>query len=183
MSWRMVAGILVFGALSLIATAAFAQPCPPVDVNLTMEQAADTQEWWMVLLSFLVQIVSPLLETVLVVLGGWLIRKLSRKWSDDKQHAALSIYNRIVKDAVAFSEEQTRKALRSDGVKTESAEKLQVAVDYVEARVGEAGLDTLAQDAIRDLLEARLHKERTKPDGVIPSDPPVPAPALVSSDE
>lgn len=166
---RSVVKVVLFIAVFLIPSLVMAQPCPPVDVNLSVADQA--QEWWMVLLDFLVQLSAPLVTGILGVLGTWIVRKLTKKWDVEKREAAERLTSNFITSGVAFAEEQARKALRTDKVKTEGAEKLQTAVDYVQQQLQTAGVGDIARDELVNLIESRLHMERAKPDGVIPSEP------------
>jgi len=160
--------LALFMTVILVSSIVMAQPCPPVDVNLSVEE--QTQEWWMVLLGFLVQISAPLVTAILGVLGTWMVKKLGKKWDVEKQEAAVRLVDGFVVSGVAFAEEQARKALRVDKVKTDGAEKLQSAVDYIEQQISSSGVDNIARNELVKLVESRLHMERSRPDGVIPSD-------------
>lgn len=157
--------VLVF---VLIPFVALAQPCPPVDINLSVADQA--QVWWMVLLDFLVQLSAPLVTAILGVLGTWVVRKLTKKWDIEKREAVERLMQGFVTSGVAFAEEQARKALRADSVKTEGADKLQAAVDYIDHQLVSSGVDSIARDELVKLIESRLHMERSKPDGAIPGD-------------
>lgn len=144
------------------------QPCPPVDVNLSVADQAQT--WWMVLLDFLVRLSAPLLTTVLGVLGAWFVRKLTRKWDTEKQEAICRLTDNLITAGVAFAEEQARKVLRVENVKTESADKLQAAINFVQTQLDQSGLPNIATLELTNLIESKLHQERTKPDGVVLSE-------------
>jgi hypothetical protein len=163
--------LLLFVAVLFVPTLVVAQPCPPcppVDVNLSVADQA--QEWWMVLLDFLVQLSAPLITAILGVLGAWLVRKLTKKWDVEKQEAMVRLTDGFITSGIAFAEEQARKALRTDKVKTKSADKLQSAVDYIEGQLSSSGVQTIAQDELVKLIESRLQRERSRPDGAIPND-------------
>jgi len=161
--------LAAFAAIVLVPSLVLGQPCPPVDINLSVADQA--QEWWMVLLDFLVQLSAPLVTMILGVLGTWMVRKLGKKWDVEKQQAAITLTNNMVAAGVSFAEEQARKALRSDKVKTEGADKMQAAVDFVMQQLDSSGLPGIAEAELEDLIESRLHQERSKPDGIIPNDP------------
>jgi len=161
--------VTAFLSAFLLPSLVLAQPCPPVDVNLNVADQA--QAWWMVLLDFLVQISAPLVTAILGVLGSWVVRKLTKKWDAEKQEATVRLTQNMIQAGVAFAEEQARKALRTDKVKTESAQKLQSAVDFVQQQLDMSGLPNIAEEELARLVEARLHGERSRPDGVVPSEP------------
>jgi len=173
--------LAAFVAVVLIPSLVFGQPCPPVDVNLSVADQA--QEWWMVLLDFLVQLSAPLVTGILGILGTWLVRKLTRKWDAEKQEATVRLTQNMIQAGVAFAEEQARKALRVDKVKTESADKMQSALDFVQQQLDASGLPNIAEEELTKLIEARLQRERARPDGVVPSEPADTSPDLDSEPE
>lgn len=160
--------LAAFAAVILVPSLVLGQPCPPVDINLSV--AGQAQTWWMVLLDFLVQLSAPIVTMILGVLGTWVVRKLGRKWDAEKQEAVIRLTDNMIAAGVAFAEEQGRKALRVDKVKTESADKMQRAVDFVRQQLDASGLPSIGEEELKKLIEARLQQERTKPDGIIPSD-------------
>lgn len=161
--------LATFAVAFLLPLLVFGHPCPPVDIHLSVADQA--QEWWMVLLDLLVQLSAPLVTMILGVLGTWVVRKLGKKWDVEKQGAAIKLTNNMVAAGVSFAEEQARKALRTDKVKTEGADKMQSAVDFVMQQLDSSGLPGIAETELKDLIESRLHQERSKPDGIVPSDP------------
>ena len=137
----------------------------------------------MVLLDFLVQLSAPLVTMILGVLGTWMVRKLGKKWDVEKQEAAIKLTHNMVGAGVAFAEEQARKALRQDKVRTEGADKMQAAVHFVMHQLDSSGLPGIAEEELRDLIESRLHQERVRPDGIVASEPADSAePELVAED-
>lgn len=149
--------------------AVFGEPCPPVEVHFIQQPAQ--QEWWMVALDFILQLVAPIAIAVLTALAGIAVRRWGRKLSVDKQTAISKLVATFIEGGISFAEEQGRKALKVDGTQTKSAEKLQVAVDYIKAQIASSGIADIARDDLVMLIEARLQAERVKPDGVIQSDP------------
>lgn len=169
--------ILVLASVVMIPSLALGEVCPPVDVNLSIADQAQT--WWMVLLDFLVQLSAPIVTMILGVLGTWLVRKLTRKWDAEKQEAVIRLTDSMIAAGVSFAEEQGRKALRIDKVKTESADKMQAAVDFIKGQLDQSGLPGIAEEELKKLIEARLQRERSKPDGIVPSEPADEAPTTV----
>jgi len=159
----MVAFVMLFPAI------AWGETCPPVEVNLN--EAASQQEWWMVLLDALLQIVTPLAIAVLTTLAGIAVQRWGKKLDVDKQAAVTRLLSGIIEGGISFAEEQGRKALKNGGEQTKSAEKLQAAVDYIQSQIASSGIADVARDDLVKLIEARLQAERTRPDGVVPSDP------------
>jgi len=161
--------LAAFAATLLVPSFVLGQPCPPVNVNLSVADQAQT--WWMVLLDLLVQLSAPLVTMILGVLGTWMVRKLGKKWDSEKQEAVIRLTDNMIAAGVSFAEEQGRKALRADKVKTEGADKMQSAVDFIRQQLDASGLPGIGEDELKKLIEARLHQERTKPDGLIPNEP------------
>lgn len=160
--------LLVTALVLLVPAAVSPQPCPPVDINLTTP--AQAQAWWMVLLDALVQLSAPLLTAVLGVLSTWAVRKLTRKWDVEKQESAIRLTEGLVVAGVAYAEEQARKVLRAGRTKTESAQKLQNAVDFVQQQLDQSGLPGVARTELVTMIEAKLQQERSRPDGAVPSE-------------
>lgn len=161
---QLLAAILVFAVVALFPAFVLSETCPPVD--------EPTQAWWMVLLDFLVQLSAPLVTTILGVLGTWVARKLTRKWEAEKQESLARLMEGTLMAGVAYAEEQARKACRAGGIRTEGTAKLQTALDFVRMQWGQSGLPEIAEGELRQLIESRVQRERARPDGVIPSDPP-----------
>jgi hypothetical protein len=161
--------VLFFLFVFMFTTLAWGQPCPPVDVNLSVADQAQT--WWMVLLDFLVQLSAPFVTAILGVLGTWLVRKLTKKWDVEKQDAMVNLTNNLIASGVAFAEEQGRKALRSGKPRTKGADKLGMATDYIQRQLDSSGLPGIAEEELVKLIEARLQQERSKPDGIVPDTP------------
>lgn len=159
---------IVFSAVLTIPVVAAAHPCPAVDVNLNMAEQAQT--WWMVLLDFLLQLVAPLSIAVLTTLASVAVRRWGRKLDQDKQEALIRLTDGLVVSGVAFAEEQGRKALKAGGVKTEGAQKMSMATEFVSRQLAASGLPDIARDELTQLIESRLAQERAKPDGAVPSD-------------
>ena len=154
----------------LFSTLAFGQPCPDVDVHIVNEATAQ-QEWWMVLLAGLMQLVSPIIIAVLGTLVSIAIRKWGRKMDVDTQDRLIDVTQRLIAGGVAFAEEQGRKALKVGEAQSNGASKLQHAMDYVQERLQESGFSEIATDRLQKLIEAKLHAERSNPMGIVPSDP------------
>lgn len=166
---KRLAVLMAFAAILLLPSLALGEPCPPVDVNLTVGEQAQT--WWMVLLDFLLQLVTPIAIAVLTTLAGIAVRKWGKKLDADKQEALIRLTDGLITSGIAFAEEQGRKALRADKVKTESAQKLSLATEYIQNQLDQSGLPNIAAEELQKLIESRLQQERAKPGGVVPSEP------------
>lgn len=162
------AGFLVFMWVFFLSVVGWCQDCPPVDVNLTMSEQAQT--WWMILLDFLLQLVMPLAIAVLTTLAGIAIRKWGRKLDADNQEAIIRVTDGIITSGLSYAEEQGRKALRAGNVRTTGADKLHSAIDYVKHQIDASGLPQVAENELIDLIESKLHQERVRPSGVIAGD-------------
>ena len=165
---RCLAGFAVFVWMFFFSVTVLGQPCPPVDVNLAV--AEQVQTWWMVLLDFLLQLVMPLAIAVLTTLTGVAIRKWGKKLDVDNQEAIIRVTDGIITSGLSFAEEQGRKALRAGSVRTTGADKLQSAVNYAKHQIEASGLPRIAENELIDLIEAKLHQERVRPNGVIAGD-------------
>jgi len=167
---KRIVSFATFAVLVLLPVMVLAQdnPCPPVDVNLSLAEQAQT--WWMVLLDFLLQLVTPIAIAVLTTLAGIAVRKWGHKLDTDKQEALIRLTDNVITAGISFAEEQGRKALRADKVKTEGAQKLSMATEFVKTQLDQSGLSGIAEEELVKLIEARLAQERAKPDGVVPSE-------------
>lgn len=165
---RFKTAFLVFSLIIFVPALVFGQPCPPVDVNLLM--AEQTQTWWMVLLDFLLQLISPIAIAALTTLAAIAVRKWGHKLDTDKQEALVRLTDSMITSGVAFAEEQGRKAFRTDSTKTDGAAKLATATDFVAKQLSTSGLPGIAEDELVKLIEARLARERAHPNGVIPNE-------------
>jgi hypothetical protein len=159
----------------LFAFAAFGQPCPPVDVVIHEAEAAQ-QEWWMVLLIGLMDIIAPVVISILGALAAVAIRKLGKKWDVETQDKFIGLTQSMIASGISFAEEQGRKALRAGEDQTDGATKMAHAVSFVQERLDESGVGQMAEDKLVQLIESRLMKERSRPHGAIPSDDPTALP-------
>ena len=166
LSWLLV---FVFVSLFFIPFAASGQPCPPVDVNLSV--ANQDQTWWMVLLDFLLQLVAPVAIAVLTTLGSIAVRKWGKKMDADKQEALIRLTDNLITSGISFAEEQGRKALRIGNTRTEGAHKLSMATEFVSRQLHSSGLPKIAEEELIRLIESKLAQERARPNGVVPSEP------------
>lgn len=128
---------------------------------------SDNWEIIKILLDFVVQITSPAMTTVITILAVWGVKKLTCKWDGERQAALLKLTEGIVRDGLAFAEEQSRKALRAGDTQPS---KLRTAMDFVHRRLDQSGLPGMLESDLAEAIEARLQQERSKPDGVVPGD-------------
>jgi len=165
-----ILGLLTFPVIFLFSMVAFGQPCPDVDVQVVNEAVAQ-QEWWMVLLDALLQLVAPIVIGVLGTLASIAIRKWGKKLDVDTQDRFIGLTQNLISSGVAFAEEQGRKALKVGEAQTDGARKLQHAVDYIQEQLEESRLPQMGTEKLERLIESRLHAERANPTGSVPSDP------------
>lgn len=166
---RRLVPFVVFMVVLVLPAMAAGEPCPPVDINLSMEEQVQT--WWMVLLDFLLQLVAPIAVAVLTALAGVAVRKWGKKLDQDKQEVLVRLTDNLVTAGVAFAEEQGRKALNAGHPRSKGAEKMELATRFVQRQLMESGLPLMAEQGLRERIESRLAQERARPDGVISSDP------------
>lgn len=182
-------GFLAALAVMLVAAVAWGEPCPPcppVDVSVALSEQAQT--WWMVLLDALVQLAAPFVAVAITALASvglkrWFakLEREGRKIDVETQEAILRALDGLVRGGVSFAEEQARKALRYNEVKTEGADKMQLAVDFVMGNLDESQLLRIGREELERLIESRLAQERAAPDGVVENTSPAPR-ADVTSD-
>ena len=154
----------------LLPSIVVGQPCecPSIDVNVST--ADPTQEWWQVLLVHLMDAVAPIVITILGTLVGIAVRKYGKKLDVENQDAAIKLTNDFIVAGIGFAEEQGRKALKEGSERSEGAEKLDRAMEFIQERIEANGLDKIVEEELGRLIESRLAAERAKPDGVVPSD-------------
>lgn len=123
---------------------------------------------WMVVLSkglipVIVAVVTPVLVSLAHRLIGLFERKLDVDVSEKRERKILE----LVDEGIHYAEEQARKAMKGEETDVEktfgSAEKMETAVEYVEKRAGELGVDELVEksgDRLASIIEARLFQKR-----------------------
>jgi hypothetical protein len=131
-------------------------PCPPVEVEI----AQATQAWWEILLSYLVEIVASLMLVVIPVLVRAALAKWGEKLSVDKQVAVQRLVDGVLGSAVAFAEEQAKKALHDGGERTPGAQKMDQALAYAKRQLESSGVGVIAEEDLVAWMEARLHLQR-----------------------
>lgn len=165
-------GVLISVLVGVLAwdCAAHAQDvvCPPISIDVNGEAQ---QAWWMILLDFLLQLLTPIAIAVLTTLSSIALNKWGKKLDVDKKQALDSLLSVFITDGLLLAEEQGRKALKVNGEKTPGAAKLQNALDHVKNRLNENKLPEMLETELTQLIEAKLHSERVKPNGVIANDP------------
>lgn len=127
----------VFAATMMVATTGYAQ------------DGSNGQVWWQVLLSTLLQVLTP----VIVAVIGILINRLVKSEQNRK----------IIKDAIAYgvgyAEEAARKALK-DGSPISSDDKLAMALDQAAKFMSDNGITDYAKDKLTSGIEALLGMTR-----------------------
>lgn len=171
---------MVFSVL-MLTSVAFGQdayPCPPVDVTVALADQA--QMWWMVLIDAIVQLVFPVIGVVLVALAQAGLKKWFAKLEKEgrmielqTQESIFRAVDGLVTGGLSFAEEQARKALKVDKVKTEGAAKMQIAVDFVMENLETSRLPEIGREELVRLIESRLNQERVDPNGVVENTSPV----------
>lgn len=112
--------------------------------------AAASQGAWADLIDLAVQILTP----TLMLLGGWLAVKLSRKFGLEGKLAAESLGNQAVRKGIAYAERWAKKSLADyDGNKGPT--KLTKAIEYIAVLEGSLKLS----DKLRDAISKRIHSE------------------------
>ena len=148
--------VLMVPALVFAQSTGNCPPCPPVTVAVTPA----IQEWWEVLLSHLVEIVGTLVLIIVPVLVRKALQKWGSKMSAEGQLAVQKLTDGILGGAVAFAEEQAKKALDAGEERTPGAAKLDSAVEYAMTQLRQSGAEDIARDELVRLLEAKLNMQR-----------------------
>lgn len=120
-------------------------------------------DWYVVLNSFLMEVVYPLAGLILSAVVILLIEQLYSKY---KLHNSEVNYQRLLdvsRDAALYAEEESKKYFNEHGEKMSSEMKLQMATKYVIDEMGEyVGGETIEKRIIsilRDLGLGSLQKE------------------------
>lgn len=148
--------VMAFSVLALAQAGSPCPPCPPVSVEFTPV----VQVWWEVLLAHLVEVVGSIVLIVVPVLVRAAIQKWGAKLAAEKRLAIQRLVDGVLGGAVAYAEEQAKKALHDGGERTPGAEKLGKALEYAQTQLIQSGVSDIAQDELVKLLEAKLHLQR-----------------------
>lgn len=109
---------------------------------------------------FLLPIVATLLLAVLVPLARKLGAVLAAKADAETRVRVEQLLEQLAIQGTHYAEEQGRKALRAGEPRPSGADKLELALGYVQERLSDAGVVDLAATQLRELIESRLHYER-----------------------
>lgn len=154
---KRLAQLVALLVVLLIAATAGAQDCPPcAPVTVSLAQ----QEWWQMLLSHLVEIVASAVLLVVPVMFRAALAKWATKLTAEKQLVLAKLFNGILLGAVAYAEEQARKALREGSPVPNGVLKLDLALEYTEREIQRSGLPSMVRADLERLLESRLQLER-----------------------
>jgi molybdenum cofactor biosynthesis enzyme MoaA len=143
---------------------------------MLLAQAAQELQWWHVILSdalipLLVLVATPFLMMLTRRAVDAVDRYLELKWTESQKRQ----FDEIVLDAIAYAEEQGRKAVKGEKVFEEftNAKKIEIAITYARKRAEELGLCELhdtASENLAERIEAKLFKERAKARGLKPDE-------------
>lgn len=124
----------------------------------TVFAADDKQQWWGVLLAFLIKafvaIAVPVLTATIVALAN--------RWKLKLEHDKVQT---IAAAAVGFAEQKALNALKDGKDKTPGAEKLKLALDFANGLAEQYKLKQKAADKLSDLIEAALGKHNMENGG------------------
>lgn len=124
--------------------------------------AQDTQEWWQVLLSRVLEIAVVVLTPTLIVLGRALAASMAKKSGIELAERQYALIDELVNKGVSFAHEQGRKALKADKAMAPE-DKAAAAVDFVDKGINQLGLPSAGKDLLLQLVEARLNQRRDDP--------------------
>jgi hypothetical protein len=97
---------------------------------------------------------ASLLTVVVTATIPWLAATLKRKWGVEIDEAQRQRLERMAHDAIAYAEEQARKAATSKSTPLSGAEKLTVAKRYMKKNCGVACDDEQMQHVIEAKMES-----------------------------
>lgn len=113
----------------------------------------------------LLPVFTMLLVAALTPVGVWLGQQLAKKLKVEWQSSWNTVVGRIVVQAVHYVEEWARQALRA-GNQVTGAQKLEMAMRYVNEQLAAARLPAMAARHLQQLIESALHIERPEMEAV-----------------
>jgi hypothetical protein len=136
-------------------------------------------DYFKIVLENLLPFIFLLATPILLLLAKRLVKYLEEKLHFDMSDAQEAKLNEVLTGAIAFSEEKALQALKTDpATLPDGAKKLDAALEFAMAEIKRLGLDVLAAQKLKDLIEAKLFAERKhgeipdslKGDIVVPKD-------------
>lgn len=119
---------------------------------------------WITLVNQLViPILALVLTPIITSLVNRLLMMLQKKWDIELSQKQLDQIDQIVREALAYAEEQAHKAVKGDKSSMSGSEKLTIAIDYIQKKSRALNLHSLASEKsemIAAMLEAKLFGER-----------------------
>lgn len=109
-----------------------------------------------VILDHAIAALGVLLGIVVPVLGAYLVMLIKKKTGLELSAQAEAKLQGALLDGVSFAEEWARKKVVSGEEKPASAQKLDAALKFVKDELERLGLTDIAEEKLRDMLEAKL---------------------------
>ena len=122
------------------------------------------EPWFQAILGNLIQLVVFVATPIALLLVRKLLSVL-----EDKAHVELTVretqlLNSWVAQAIAYAEEQAYKLAKTNSAPLASADKMTLAVEFVDNALDKSGIIGIGRDALVQLIEAQLHLTRPSPD-------------------
>lgn len=131
-------------------------------------EGAEQQELWQSIISELIMVVFALATPVLLVLLTKLVRVARDKWGVDVSAAHEQLIMGVVKQGLAYAEEQSRKALKEGKPPKTGDEKKIEAVRFISSKLESLGVVSWGAEKLGELVESALHMKREDPNDPTP---------------
>jgi len=155
-------------ALCLVPSVAFAQD-------------ADPQSWQLYLAENVLEVVLSLLSVVGTAVGVKLYQYVANKLGLERDAAAEQKIADLVERSIDLAEEKSRQLVRAGKGPMPGQEKQRAAVDAVSKWLRESGLSELAEERLKELVDAKIGRRRNG--APLPEPDPEPEPEPDETDE
>ena len=135
----------------------------PTALACSGDGGADQQELWQSIVSELLVVVFALATPVLLVLLRKLAEVVREKWGMDISAAQEELVMTVVRQGLAYAEEQSRKALKEGKEPKTGDEKKIEAVKFISEKLETLGVLTWSSEKLSELVESALHMKREDP--------------------
>lgn len=120
-----------------------------------------------IVLENILPVVFLIATPILVLLVRRLVLYLEKKWNFQMSEEQKASMDRVLTGAIGYAEEKALTAVKTDPTKLpDGAKKLDAALEFAMSEIKRMGLDDLAAQKLKELLEAKLFEMRAA--GVVP---------------
>jgi len=120
-------------------------------------------DYFKVVMENILPVLFTILTPILILLVKRLIVYLEKKWDFKMTAEQQTKLDDLLEDAIAFAEEKAMQAVRTDPATIpDGAKKLDLAFGFAVEQIERLGLDKMAEEALRKLIESRLFQMRTQ---------------------